>query len=560
MINKEAIKNVPDKPGVYLWKDKNNQIIYIGKAKSLAKRMAQYFDKNMLNSYKTPKMLEKIASFDTIVLDSDREAFILERQLIAKYRPFYNVLFPSQNTFPYIRVKLVNNELKIEIKNNYKKQKNAIYYGPLPNNKNFKPLLTYLHHLLLAKDGLIIQKQTKEFAFEAFNKAKEIMKFGLSFKKELEKKIEEANNDLRFEYSKFYNDILELLNYNQQDQNIFIKLTKSIDVFSFLEKDNLMVICIMSYRFGALVSQSDYVFEIKLSKQDFINEFLNEFYLNNDLVDEIILNKEFKDYDLDLKNNIVFNESSLYIDLLNKANNNVLNNLENKIAKFNLDQSRNYEAQNKLSLYLKTNTNLIVMFDNSFLKGTNQIIGGAIAYKEGQAFKKMYRYYNLDNDFNKNGDINYIYQSALNYLREFKDIDVIFADGNILQINEIKKAQKILNLDIPVFGLIKNEKHETRSLINEKNIEIKIDDRDVFDFLARLQTEVDKFVKSRYHSKHLNTMLNNPLLKLKGIGKKSIEKLLDHFKSYEAINNADYSELIKVIPKNVAKIIIENKN
>ena len=133
MINKDLIKNVPNKPGVYLWKDQNGKIIYIGKAKNLKRRMSQYFNLNMLNSYKTSHMRSQIFSFETIITQSDRSAFILERKLIDEHKPFYNVCFPNTKSFPYIKIKLLKNQIKIEITNSYKKEQNAVYFGPLIN-------------------------------------------------------------------------------------------------------------------------------------------------------------------------------------------------------------------------------------------------------------------------------------------------------------------------------------------------------------------------------------------------------------------------------------------
>ncbi|WP_369085705.1 GIY-YIG nuclease family protein [Metamycoplasma spumans] len=562
MIDKELIKDVPSSPGVYLWKDKNGKVIYVGKAKNLKNRMSQYFDKKMINSYKTPKMLEKIASFSTIVLSSDREAFIQERKLIDFYRPFYNVLFPSQSSFPYIRVKLSSDfKLSIEIKNNYHKEKNAIYYGPLPNNKNFKPLLRYLNHLLLSEDGLINKNQSKEFAIKKFEEAKEIMRFGLKFKKELDNKISEAIDSNLFEAAKFYNDILDLLNYNQQEQQIFIKNQKSIDVFGFYEINEMMLIHVMFYRGGSLINQQDFILEIKTSLNNFYEEFFNEFYANNNLPDIIASNIEneiLNDINQNLELFIQNNEQ--HKSLIDFAYENAKNNHKNKIEDFNNRMKRTSIAQQNLSTYLNTNTDRIVLFDNSFLKGTKEVIGGAAYFKEGLPVKKFYRYYNLDDSLLRHADVEYMRQTSYEYLKEFSnDIDVILADGSLQQINEIIKSMNVLSIDIPIFGLIKDERHETHSVIDRFGNVIFIDDSDVFDLLSRMQTEVDRFVKNKYNKKQTKTIFNNPLLKIDGLGEKTLKKLLDYFESYKNINLASEDELRNVVGDKLAKKIIENR-
>ncbi|WP_412031787.1 GIY-YIG nuclease family protein [Metamycoplasma buccale] len=561
MISKELIKDVPTLPGVYLWKDQNGTIIYVGKAKNLKARMSQYFDKKMINSYKTPKMLERIASFSTIVVSSDREAFIQERKLIDKYRPFYNVLFPNLNSFPYIRVKLTN-ELKIEIKNNYHKEKNAIYYGPLPNNKNFKPLIRYLNHLLLSEDGLIVKNKPLSFWEERFEKAKEIMKFSLNFKKKLSNKLEEAIKIHHYEVASFYNSILDLLDYNKQDQQVFLKSKKNIDVFGFYEKDNIMFVFVSFYRYGSLMNQNNFTLEIKTSLDNFVNEFLNEYYSKNNLPDEIVLDSKFENINIDLKEKIIFAKTNFYLPLIELANINAKNDIERKLLDFNKHSLFTSEVNEKLSLILKTKCDRIVLFDNSFFKGTEAIIGVGVYYQNGEPNKNFYRIFNLYRDTSSRmADVEYIRQTSFNYLSDLaSEVDVIIVDGGIEQINEVKISLTTLNLNIPVFGLVKDERHETRILIDNHGFEILVNDQDVFNYLSRMQTEVDRFAKSSYHRKNLKNIISSTLSQIKGVGKISILKLIEHFGTYKAIKEASFEELAKVTNKKIALAIIESKN
>lgn len=563
MINKEIIiKNVPHKPGVYLWKNKNGNIIYVGKAKDLKNRMLQYFDIKMQNSFKTEKMRQEIADFSTIILSSEREAFIEERKLIDFYKPFYNVLFPTRDSFPYIRVKLLStNKLIIDIKNHYKKEPNSIYYGPIPDNKNFKPLIRYLNHLLLSKDGIIIEKQSPEFAKQRFEQAKSIMKFGPDFKKNLKQKINEAIEMNLFEQARFYDQILDLLNYNKQSQNIFIKTIKDIDVFGFYQYQNYMLVNVMIYKNGSLVNSYDYIFEIILNEHEFVNQFIDEFYVNNQLPDQIIIPLKYYElggFDYNDKVNAPLNK--LNKNLIDIAIENASNNIEQKIKNYLSKQTKDNEIFNKLCSYLNVYAERIVLFDNSFLSNTNEVIGAACYFKNGQAFKKFYRFYNLKLNLLRNADVEYMQQTSFNYLKDLGDqVDVVIVDGSIGQINEVKKSMAFLNLNIPLFGLVKNSKHETQKLIDSNNNEIKIDDQDVFNLLSRMQTEVDRFAKYRYNQKQRKSMLSNPLLKIKGIGIKTIEKLINYFGSYKKIQQASFDEISKVANKKVAKLICEDK-
>ncbi|TPE57278.1 excinuclease ABC subunit C [[Mycoplasma] falconis] len=559
MISKDLIKDVPNKPGVYLWKNKDNQIIYIGKAKNLKNRMSQYFDKKMFNSYKTPQMLENITSFETIITQSEREALIEERKLINKHKPFYNVLIPTQSSFPYIRIKPDIKELKIEIVNQYKTKKDAIYYGPLPNNKDFKPLIIYLKHLLLSKDGILIKNQSKEFIKEKFEEAKKIMKFGLIFKKDLEAKIEKANKALFFEQAKFYHSILDLLNYNKQEQNIFINSNKSIDVFAFYQVDEFMLIHILNYRDGALINQRDITLKIKTFDEFFIEEFLDQFYETNPEVDQIILDNKYDFLNFDFRENIVFANNTFEKSLIAKAYDNAKNNEAIKLEKFKDKYNKTILVNENLAAILGINTNRIVMFDNSFLKGTKEIIGGAVYFENGLPNKKYYRYYNLNFEMSRYADVEFIYHSALNYLKENSAIiDLIICDGGEQQIKEVNKVLTQLKLNIALYGLVKDDRHETKYLMDNDGNVIQIKDQDVFNYLAYIQTEADRFARSKYLKKHQQNMLNNPLLKIKGIGPKTLDKLLNHFKTYENIIKASFEELKEVANEKVAELIKQN--
>ncbi|ACF07443.1 excinuclease ABC subunit C [Metamycoplasma arthritidis] len=561
MIDKSEIKNVPALPGVYLWKDKDGNVIYVGKAKNLQVRMSQYFDKNMLNSYKTPKMLEKIGSFSTFIVTSDREAFILERKLIDQYRPFYNVLFPIRSSFPYIRVKLENNGFKIDIQNHYKKEKNSIYYGPLPSNKNFKPLIRYLNHLLLAKDGLLIKNASQEYWKTKFEEAKKIMKFGPEFRNNLKQKIKETNEVFQFEVSSFYSSILDLLDYNKQEQQTFIKSQKSIDVFGFYESQEIMLIFVNFYRSGTLINQQEFALDIKTSKENFINEFLNEFYSKNPLPDEVVLDDKFASFNFDVKEIMVFAKTKMYLSLIDLANKNAQNDQQRKLENFLSQKNKAYKTHLKLGDYLEKTCRRIILFDNSFSKGTDVAIGVGVCFENGEANKNLYRYFNLFIDNFRHADVEYMRQTSLNYLKEWSEgVDVILADGDIAQIKAIRKSQNALNLNIPIFGLVKNDKHETRTLINEEGKEIVVNDLDVFHYLSRMQQEVDRFAKWAYHRKNTKNMLNSKLLKIKGLGPHTLTKLIEHFGSYTKIRNASLEELEKIVKKEIALAIKEQLN
>ncbi|MCV3753699.1 GIY-YIG nuclease family protein [Mycoplasma enhydrae] len=559
MIDKTEIANVPSKPGVYFWKDKNDQIIYVGKAKNLKARMKQYFDPQMLNSYKTPKMLQEIASFEITVLNTEKEALMFERQSILKYKPFYNVLYPSQTSFPYLCIKKTKHELVIKIVSKYKKTKDTIFYGPLVSNISYKPLEKYLIHLLLSKDGMIVKKQSQEFINEGFELAKKLMKFDRSFKKELDNKILEAIDNRQYDLAKEYNDVLQLITKKDDTQNIELKTNQNFDVIGFFEQDSILFITIMNYRSSALINKTDFASEIKISKETSINEFLNHYYHFNELPDFILFPENYIFKELDLINLIKTQLTKQYRTLVDIANDNARSNLQAKIQNFITKQKNLETTIERLSSILGTSAKRLVIFDNSFLKGTDEVVGEACVYINGLLSKALSRAFILKKNNSRNADVEYMYQNAETFLSEYhKLVDLIIVDGNQNQINEVKRVCQKYNLNKPIFGLIKNDKHRTKVLVDINNQEINIPYEDVFNFLGSIQIEVDKYAKNYFNKRHRSKMFNNPLKNINGIGEKTINKLLDFFGTYNNIIEASLEELSKVISLKLAKKIKEN--
>lgn len=558
MINREDIKNVKDLPGVYIWKGKNGEILYVGKAKKLHSRMMQYFNFNNSNSYKTGKLRDKIFSFETIICNSEREAFILERKLIDKYRPFYNVLFPTNLSFPYIKIKLLTNNLEIKISNHYKKQKNTIYFGPLPNNKNFNPLVKYLTHILLSNEGLFVVNNDYKYWKNKYDEAVNIINHPFKFLLNLREKIKKANDNLDFELAKLYADVIDVFSFNHDEQNVFIKSNKKIDVIGTAIYNNILFITVLFYRDGMWINQHNFAYEINSSVSDLLEEFINTYYRINEIPETVLISNDFKNINIE---NIFFSfpKTKLYINMLNFANQNAKNSIEDKFAKFSKNNS-NIDIQEQLSNILKVNCNNIVIFDNSFQINTNIACGAACVYQHGEINTKMSRHFFHQVNYSRNADVEYMFLTISKYLKLFNNYpNILIVDGSIQQVNEAKKATKLFNLDIPIFGLVKNENHQTNYLISSEGKEININNKDVFNFLVKIQFEVDRYAKKFYNYKEIESSLENDLLKIKGIGPKTLELLKKNFKTFENINNASLDELKKVVGLSLAKKILANR-
>ncbi|MDD1359834.1 GIY-YIG nuclease family protein [Metamycoplasma hyosynoviae] len=552
MIDKTIINNISEEPGVYLWKDSEGNVLYVGKAKNLKKRLSQYFNKNMLNSYKTPKLMEHASSVETLICNSDREAFIQERKLILKYRPFYNVIIPPKLTFPFIRIKLIKNGIEIKRVDYYSKENNTIFFGPLPNNRNISSLIKYLEHILISKNGEYIKSTNAEFWQNQFDYAKQIIKKPHNLFVLLQQKIEDAKKNLDFELAKFYKDVYETFSYNQAMQKTFIQTKKNINVIGWYKHNNYLLLSVIFYNDGIWFLQKDFTYQILSSPENTINEFLNSFYAKFELPEMILLDKACKDFEYDLAENIVFSETKSLEDFIEIANKNAENNYREKINKY-ISTNNLLKVQDKLSKLLNVDCSRIAIFDNSFFVNSETVVGMVCVFENGEHNQKLNRHFYHKVNYNRNADVEYMFWTIKKYLMKFSDVpSVLFIDGSKMQIDAAVEARNLLGLTIPIFGLSKNERHQTQKMLDEKGEEIDFKDAEIFNFLSDCQYIVDKYAKYYYNKQEIKNERYNFLLDIEGVGLKTLEKLIKYFQTYENIKSATYEELCKVVNKNIA--------
>ncbi|WP_444705077.1 excinuclease ABC subunit UvrC [Mycoplasma sp. 332] len=559
MIDKELIKDVSTKPGVYFWKDKDGNVIYVGKAKNLKSRMSQYFDKNVHNSFKTSAMLKHIASFDTTVFDKESEALMFERASINRYKPKYNVMLPSHNNYPYICIIKKANSIDIQLKNEYKKRDDIIYYGPVVDGEKTRLLIKYLVHLLKTQEGLIIKKMTPVEVDKRFAKAKEIIKFNKEFKQELISKIRSASLQLDFRRAEELKKILDFINEKNNIQNIRLKTKKSIDVWGVYLYDNILFASILQYRYSLLNNRQDFQFCFEKNEEELVFEFIENFYKNNPIPDQIIIDDKYKNqpFNKEIRNSIIKKNYSINSKLLDLASANAKNDLSNKIKKIK-DKTKSNDILQSLKNILNIDCSRFAIFDNSFQSATKEVVGRGMIFVDGINVKKFNRSYILCKNEDANSDYHYMYQNISKFFCDHsidEDINLIFVDGGEIQINAAIKALKKFHKNVPIFGLVKNNHHEFARLINDSGVEIKISDAKVFNFLSQIQYDVDKSAKAVYNKRHNKIITDSLLTKIKGVGPKIEQKLLEKFGSYQAIIDADILELSKIINTKIASEI-----
>ena len=574
---KEKLSLVPHKPGSYQMKNSDGVIIYVGKAKDLKNRLSSYFRGK--HTGKTAMMLSEVHDFTYIVASSEIEAFIIEINLIKKYDPKYNILLKDDKTYPYIEyIKNPYPKLKVSRYTQIKKSDNKKLFGPYPNAYAARKIVNLLNRIYplkkcnsMPKDvclyyhiGQCIGYCTKDYDI---NKLEEMEKEILSFlngndtilKNRLLKKIEECSQNLNYEMALELKKDLDYVEIVLSKQKVELHDLINRDVLGYYLNNGYVSTQIFFIRNGKLVGGHTDIFPIVGELKDEIENYIIKFYNKHEIPKEIfvdeIIDKEI--ISSVLKNTLVTPLKGKKKDLLNMAFMNAKINLENEMTLIEKDEQRTLKANDELKEILKLkNLNRIDLFDNSNLFGDFSV-SAMVVFKNGLPAKKEYRKFKISID--KNDDYNtmkeVLYRRYYRMLIEKSEKpDLIIVDGGINQINACKEIMQLLNLNIKICGLRKNDKHRTKDLIDGDTLEeIKIDKTsNVFHYLTRMQDEVHRFTINYHRQIRSKGSISSVLDNIDGIGVKRKKELIKKYGSVVKIKEAKIEELKKIIPENIA--------
>lgn len=556
----EKFKLIPNSPGVYLWKNDNGRIIYVGKAINLKKRINQYL-KGSINSYKTKKLMEEACDIDYIVCKNNKEALLLEKNLIQQYNPEYNILLLDDKGYPYIKIKLTNSlEISLTKKISFYKHSNEeIYYGPFPSGYGASNILKLLKHEAFYDNGLPIKNVNAEFWKAKFERIKDILSFkNIGYIKDLKQKMIIASENLQFELALMIRKNLEFLNKIKETQVVELQNQKNVDVIVYEKIDNHLHILFTFYRWGIMINFDYQIVDLHLNSEETMLNVIETYYQNKIIPDIILVPNELKKLPIDLiyKTKCFSPSIGENKKILDLAYENLKQNIEKHKFLSNNLKEESFNILNEIAEWINVKkAHKIVIFDNSNISNYD-CVGVAITYLNGQKAKDLYRKFNHKNleYFGNRSDFDYMKNTVYKFFSnsENVDYDLIIVDGGLAQVHAAKQMLKELNLEIPVVGLSKNHLHKTKNLIdlNESIIEIK--NSKWLSFLSSIQIEVDRFAKSYFRKRHKISSLAGSLTKIKGLGEKMEEKLLTKFETYSNIYNAPISELMKIVPKSIA--------
>lgn len=566
-------------PGCYLMKNTDGKVIYVGKARKLKNRVSSYF--TGAHNYKTTKLVDHIWDFDYIVTGSEKEALLLEINLIKDYTPEYNIMFMDNTYYPYIELTdETHPRLKIVRKTKNKKNK---YFGPYPDataarntfkllNKLYplrkcnhvpdKPCLYYSLHQCL---GPCINEVDKSQYDEI---RKELISFihGNTKSKidELTEKMMSASENLQFELAKEYRDLIRSIEYVTAKQNVQFGDYKDRDILGYFIDKGYISIQLFFMREGKLLYHD---FNLEPVGEDFEEDlirFLVTYYQTHPEPYELLIPQ---DVDLELLTEIL----SCHVlqpqrgdkkSLVEMANKNAKEALEKKFLLKEKTDEKTILPIIELGQKLGIDTpHTIELYDNSNIQGA-YAVAGMVVYKDGVPSKKDYRKYKIKtvegpDDYASMKEV--IYRRYYRLLMEQKEMaDLIIVDGGLGQIKVAKEVIDSLNLSVHICGLSKDDKHSTAMLLDEDGNQVPIDTKSpLFFLLTRMQDEVHRYAISFHRQVRSKSLFSSILDEVEGIGEARKKKLLNHFKSVKKMKEASLEELEAVIPKNTAAKLYE---
>jgi excinuclease ABC subunit C len=596
-VIKKEIPLIPKLPGVYRMLNSKNEILYVGKAKNLPSRLKNYVsEKNHI--IRTERMLSQTKKLEITTTSNESEALLLEANLIKKYKPRFNILLRDDKSFPFIFIGKGDKWPQVK-RHRGKKDKKGFFFGPFASASSANwtiKMIQKIFHLRVCDDTVFknrkrpcILYQIKRCSAPCVNYIKEndykqTVEDAIEFvsgksrriQKNLSNQMEKASEELDFEKASILRDRIKSLNIIQSSQRINEANLVEADVIGAYKESGKTCIQVFFYR-----SKQNWGNQAFFPKHDpdqslgeILNSFVSQFYENKNVPASIILSDEIKEKILIEKTLTQKENKQINISVAKKGSKLKVINQAVKNAKDSLNRKL-YESQNNKGLFeavakkfnLETNINLIEVYDNSHIQGTNSV-GALITYGEEGFIKKRYRKFNIKIQKNKQDDYGMI-REVLN--RRFKRAvqekgnyltfpDLVLIDGGKGQYSVARESLNELGLhDIPMIAIAKgkfrNSGNET-FFHNGKEFKFAKNDPTLF-FLQRLRDESHRFAISAHRTKRKKGISKSLLDQIDGIGSIKKRALLNHFGSARAVQSASLDEIQSVegVEEKVAKKI-----
>jgi len=590
---KDKALSLPYAPGVYIMRNRDDKVIYVGKAKKLKNRVSQYFQDTGSHTPKTRLMVSKIDHFDVIVAASEFEALVLECSLIKRYLPKYNILLKDDKGYPYLRLNMKDPYPVINMVNKIADD-GAGYYGPygsrgvtgalleairltlkLPGcNKQFprdvgkgRPCLNY--HMNQCAGWCQEGKSFTEYR-ALMEQARQLL---LGNYKDVANDIKQqmlaAADNLEFELAASLRDRLSAVEALSQKQLVTAGTLADMDVIGYAESGNKACFAVLHFSGGNLLDKDYEILSLPDDKSEAVSSLMKQYYLSRGLAPKIVLLP------------FAIDDSELFAEFLEqrfgrrpklripqRGDNMRLVELAQKNAKEEVERITSKEE--KVSASLAALGKMLAMnpperiesFDISNISGTD-IVASMVVFESGKAKKSDYKKFKLQGLDNQD-DYASMRQVVLRRFSNYKEgekgfdkkPDLLLIDGGITHANTALEVLQDLEISIPIFGMVKDDRHRTRALVTPEGEEIRIDNnQSVFALVGNIQEETHRFAITYHRQLRSRRLKYSELDTIAGIGPKRKQELLKHFKSITAISQAELSELERLLPKDAAAAV-----
>ena len=592
---KQKAASLPLLPGVYLMRDKDNRVIYVGKAKKLKNRVSQYFQDTSSRSPKTRLMVQNVHSFDVIIASNEFEALVLECAQIKRYMPKYNILLKDDKGYPYVRLDMREPFPRITLSNKIQDD-GASYYGPFGSRGVTQNLIDSIHTILklptcnkkfprdLGKGrpclnyhmnqcvGWCQNKDCQAEYISATETARQLLLGNYkSVCDSLRQDMIKAADDLNFELAAALRNRITAIQALDQKQHVASDVSYDLDAIGYGETDTLSCFSVLHFCNGELVDKDYEVLPLD-DKNMVVSSLTKQYYLSRGFAPKTIL-LPFEMEDSSLIEELLTSEHHVKTKfrvpqkgdnarLVELACKNALEEAVRASAKENRFTAGYRQFAKTLSMPLPYR---IESYDISNISGSNNV-AGMVVFVDGKPCKRDYKKFKID----LNGEQDDYGSMRQTLLRRFDDLlnakpgfeakpDLLLIDGGASHARVAEDVLHFYKLEIPVFGMVKDDKHRTRALITADHQEIRIDHLpSVFSFIGNIQEETHRYAISFHRQLRRKALRYSELDRIDGIGPVRKQLLLKHFSSISAIRAASYEELLHFLPQNAAQAVYKH--
>ena len=592
---KEKAAALPLSPGVYIMKDKNETVLYVGKAKKLKNRVSQYFQDTASHMPKTKLMVSKIDHFDVIVAASEFEALVLECSLIKQHLPKYNILLKDDKGYPYLRLDMRETYPKITMVNRIARD-GAAYYGPFGSRGTTTGVLKAIQSTLklptcskqfprdIGKDrpclnhhmnecaGWCQKDRTQEEYMAVIQQAKQLLEGNFkAVANEIRADMLSAAENLDFEIAATLRDRLTAVEALGQKQLVTGGTMADTDVIGYAQTETKACFAVLHFLGGNLLDKDYEVFSVPDDKVSAISSLVKQYYLSRGYAPKRVL-LPFEIEDSRLFSQLLEQNYGRKTKLLvpQRGDNAHMVELANKNAFEEAQRLTDKEDRLNVTLRLLEDMvgisplNRMESYDISNISGTD-IVAGMVVFQDGKPHKSSYKHFKLEGMAGQD-DYGAMHQVLLRRFAHYKAGDKGFAeapdllliDGGVNHTRVAEEALAELELKFPVFGMVKDDRHRTRALVTSDGATIAIDAKQsVFALIGNIQEETHRFAISYHRKLRTKRLRYSELDGIPGIGPKRKQELLKKFGSLTAIREASLSELERLLPKDAAAAVYQ---